>query len=151
MDAHDHLSGGDAEALSRHALNRPVAVPDPTPDRGERAAGAWFAVVLRGYDRAQVDARLAELDRRIGDEIQRADAAEAALAPIAPSTAVSLDGTASVAGRDAYELVLEPKDELTLVEEVRIAVDGETSVPLRVQAFGVDPFFGVVIDAQQTA
>lgn len=79
MDAHDHLSGGDAEALSRHALNRPVAVPDPTPDRGERAAGAWFAVVLRGYDRAQVDARLAELDRRIGDEIQRADAAEAAL------------------------------------------------------------------------
>ncbi|RZT84623.1 cell division septum initiation protein DivIVA [Pseudonocardia sediminis] len=76
MDARDHLSGSDADASSRHSLSRPVAVPDFAPDRD---AGAGFAVVLRGYDRAQVDARLAELDRRIGDEIRRADAAESAL------------------------------------------------------------------------
>ncbi|MDN5917688.1 MAG: hypothetical protein L0I76_21760 [Pseudonocardia sp.] len=79
MDASNHLSGGDADASSRHSLNRPVAVPDPQPDRGDRGSGAWFAVVLRGYDRAQVDARLAEQDRRISDEARRADAAEAAL------------------------------------------------------------------------
>ncbi len=62
-----------------------------------------------------------------------ADAAEAALAAIDPSTAVSLDGTASVAGRDAYELVLEPRDTESLVGEVRLAVDAVTSFPLRVQ------------------
>lgn len=62
-----------------------------------------------------------------------ADAAEAALAAIDPSTAVSLDGTASVAGRDAYELVLEPRDTESLVGEVRLAVDAATSFPLRVE------------------
>lgn len=62
-----------------------------------------------------------------------ADAAAAALAAIDPSTAVSLDGTASVAGRDAYELVLEPRDTESLVGEVRIAVDAATSFPLRIQ------------------
>lgn len=62
-----------------------------------------------------------------------ADAAEAALAAIDPTTAVSLDGTASVAGRDAYELVLEPRDADSLVGEVRLAVDAVTSFPLRVQ------------------
>ena len=62
-----------------------------------------------------------------------ADAAEAALAAIDPSTEVTLDGTASVAGRDAYELVLEPRDTKSLVGEVRLAVDAVTSFPLRVQ------------------
>lgn len=62
-----------------------------------------------------------------------ADAATAALAAIDPSTAVSLDGTASVAGRDAYELVLEPRDTESLVGEVRIAVDAATAFPLRIQ------------------
>ena len=49
--------------------------------------------------------------------------AEQALAAIDPSTAVSLDGTATVAGRDAHELVLEPRDVDSLVGSVRIAVD----------------------------
>ncbi len=79
MDAQDHLSGSDAEPSSRHALNRPVAVPDPEPDRD---SDAWFAVVLRGYDRAQVDARLAELEHRVSDEARRADVAESALGAV---------------------------------------------------------------------
>ena len=62
-----------------------------------------------------------------------ADAARTALEALDPSTAVSLDGTASVAGRDAYELVLEPRSGDSLVGEVRLAVDAETSYPLRVQ------------------
>ena len=37
-------------------------------------------------------------------------AADAALSAIAPTTKVSTDGTAVVAGRNAYELVLQPKD-----------------------------------------
>ena len=62
-----------------------------------------------------------------------ADAARTALEALDPTTAVSLDGTASVAGRDAYELVLEPRSGESLVGEVRLAVDAETSYPLRVQ------------------
>ena len=53
-------------------------------------------------------------------------AADAALSAISPTTKVSTDGTAVVAGRNAYELVLEPKDTGSLVESVRIAIDGKT-------------------------
>ena len=65
------------------------------------------------------------------------DLAERLLASIEPTTVVTVGRAEEVAGRAAYELVLEPNDTGTLVEEVRLAVDGETSVPLRVQAFGV--------------
>src|SRR5215207_10894391 len=63
-------------------------------------------------------------------------AAETALRALDPTTTVSTDGTRQVAGRDAYELVLAPKDTRSLVGQVRLAVDAETSVPLRVQVFG---------------
>ncbi len=66
------------------------------------------------------------------------DVAEPLLSAVEPTTAVTVGRAEEVAGRASYELVLEPKDDLTLVDEVRIAVDGETSVPLRVQAFGVE-------------
>lgn len=61
------------------------------------------------------------------------EAAKQALAAIEPSTTVRLDGTTKVAGRDAYELVLEPKAAGSLVGQVRLAVDEVTSLPLRVQ------------------
>lgn len=61
------------------------------------------------------------------------EAAEWALSALEPSTAVSVPGTVSVAGRAAYELTLEPRDAESLVGTVRIAVDAETSYPLRVQ------------------
>jgi outer membrane lipoprotein-sorting protein len=60
-------------------------------------------------------------------------AAKQALAAVDPTTKVTVDGTASVAGRAVYELVLEPRDTRSLVGDVRIAVDAKTSVPLRVQ------------------
>jgi outer membrane lipoprotein-sorting protein len=60
-------------------------------------------------------------------------AAAQALAAVDPTTKVTVDGTASVAGRSAYELVLSPRDSRSLVSDVRIAVDSKTSVPLRVQ------------------
>ena len=52
-----------------------------------------------------------------------------------PSTKVSTDGTAVVAGRSAYELLLQPRDTGSLVGSVRIAIDGATHVPTRVQVF----------------
>lgn len=63
------------------------------------------------------------------------EAADEALAAIDPTTEVSTDGTASVAGRPAYELVLAPKDASSLVGSVRIAIDAEEKVPLRVRVF----------------
>ena len=47
---------------------------------------------------------------------------------------VDVDGTARVAGRPVYQLVLEPKPtERTLLREVRVSVDSETRVPLQLE------------------
>ena len=62
-------------------------------------------------------------------------AASAALALMGKDTTVTTSGTASVAGRSAYELVLTPKDKTTLVGSVRIAIDSQEHVPLRVQVY----------------
>jgi outer membrane lipoprotein-sorting protein len=62
-------------------------------------------------------------------------AADAALKAISPTTKVSTDGTAVVAGRSAYELVLQPRGTGSLIGSVHIAVDGSTHVPTRVQVF----------------
>ncbi|MFF2051982.1 outer membrane lipoprotein carrier protein LolA [Leifsonia sp. NPDC058194] len=59
--------------------------------------------------------------------------ADKLLAAADPSTTVTLGAPSSVAGRDAYSLVLTPKTDATLVGSVRIAVDGATGIPLRVQ------------------
>jgi outer membrane lipoprotein-sorting protein len=74
-------------------------------------------------------------------------AADAALKAIDPTTVVSTAGTASVAGRPAYELVLSPRDARSLIVQVRVALDAETHLPLRVQVFprasGAGPAFEV--------
>jgi outer membrane lipoprotein-sorting protein len=64
-------------------------------------------------------------------------AAEKALAAIDPTTTVTVDRTARVAGRAAYQLLLTPKDTRSLIGSVDIAIDAATSVPLRVQVFAV--------------
>lgn len=63
------------------------------------------------------------------------DAAQQALAAIDDSTTVTLDRNQLVAGQKSYELVLTPKSTSTLVGSVRIAVDGTTYLPLRVEMF----------------
>lgn len=64
------------------------------------------------------------------------EAADRALAAIDPSTEVSTDQTTTVAGRDAYELVLAPRDEASLISEIRLAIDAEHSLPLGVAVYG---------------
>ena len=81
-----------------------------------------------------------------GTAITPQKAADAALSAISPTTKVSSDGTAVVAGRPAYELMLQPRDAGSLVDSVRIAIDGKTHVPTRVQVFArnsQDPSFEV--------
>ncbi len=65
------------------------------------------------------------------------EAAKKILAALTPTTTVSTDSAVRVAGHDAYELVLEPNDD-SLIKQVRLAVDGETKLPLRVQAYAAD-------------
>jgi outer membrane lipoprotein-sorting protein len=61
------------------------------------------------------------------------DAADLALKAIGETTVVSTGNSAKVAGRDAYELILAPRDTSSLVGQVRLAIDAKEHVPLRVQ------------------
>ena len=63
------------------------------------------------------------------------EAAKRALALIDPSTTVTTEHSATVAGRAAYVLVLTPKDARSKVGSVRVSVDGKTKVPLGVQVY----------------
>jgi outer membrane lipoprotein-sorting protein len=83
-------------------------------------------------------------DAEAGDvPLTPADAADKALTAIDPSTVVTVDSTQEIAGRSAYTLSLRPRDARSTVRQVLVAVDAETSVPLRVQVFGaaVKPAF----------
>jgi outer membrane lipoprotein-sorting protein len=70
-----------------------------------------------------------------GTTVTPQQAAQQALKAIDPTTRVTTDPTAVVAGRSAYELVLAPRDARSLVGTVRIAIDGKTHIPTRVQVF----------------
>ncbi|MFG2195421.1 outer membrane lipoprotein carrier protein LolA [Streptomyces sp. NPDC048639] len=47
------------------------------------------------------------------------------------TTSITVDGTAKVAGRDAYQLVIKPKQKESTIGAFRIAVDAENGVPLK--------------------
>lgn len=70
-----------------------------------------------------------------GAQAETADPATMAaqlVAKIRESSTVDVEGTARVAGRPAYELVLTPKPtERTLLREIRIDVDAEKRTPLQ--------------------
>lgn len=70
-----------------------------------------------------------------GSPLTPQEAANQAVAAITPTTTVTVDRTARVAGRDVYQLRLRPKDPRSLIDSVVLAVDGQTHVPLQVQVF----------------
>ncbi|MEU9159263.1 sigma-E factor regulatory protein RseB domain-containing protein [Streptomyces sp. NPDC048424] len=76
-----------------------------------------------GKDHKTAD-RMAPSPQKIAEELLKA---------AGPTTDVSVGDTAQVAGRDAYQLVLKPKQSGSTVGSVQIAVDAKTGVPLRVQ------------------
>ncbi|GAB3410388.1 LolA family protein [Flindersiella endophytica] len=74
------------------------------------------------------------------------EAADQALAALDPTTKVTTDGTARVAGLDAYQLVLSPRDQSSLVGQIRLAIDAKSHLPLQVQVYArgaSDPAFQV--------
>lgn len=62
-------------------------------------------------------------------------AAAEVLAIVEEYSTVRVDSQIRVAGRDAYQLVVTPDTDGTLVDHVVLAVDGETMTPLRVQTW----------------
>jgi outer membrane lipoprotein-sorting protein len=78
-----------------------------------------------------------EIDRRPG-EMPRTpqEAAKQVLEALEPTTTVTTDSAVTVADRPAYELVLDPNDDATLISQIRLAIDGDTKMPLRVQIYG---------------
>lgn len=76
-----------------------------------------------------------------------ATAATEAINKLQETSIISVDGTARIADRPAYELVLTPKpDERTLIREVKVAIDSETRLPLRFQVLpngSADPVLSV--------
>ncbi|MFI6286804.1 outer membrane lipoprotein carrier protein LolA [Streptomyces sp. NPDC051018] len=59
------------------------------------------------------------------------DFADQALKAAGDTTSVSVDGTARVAGRSAYQLVIKPKQSGSTVDSIRVAVDSKTGTPLK--------------------
>ncbi|MER5556099.1 DUF2092 domain-containing protein [Streptomyces sp. NPDC002793] len=57
--------------------------------------------------------------------------AEEALAAVGDTTSVTVGGTTQVAGRDAYKLVIKPKQSGSTIGSVTVAVDASTGVPLK--------------------
>ncbi len=62
-------------------------------------------------------------------------AARQALAAAGPASTVRVNPSVTVAGQAAYQLVLAPKSQHSLIGQVRIAIDSRYHVPLRVQVF----------------
>ena len=86
---------------------------------------------LRTDAEARGDDERAQLEAELGAPLPTPDEVlDQALAKLDDSTDVSVGTDTRVAGREVYELVLEPQDEDTLVGEVSIAIDGENGVPL---------------------
>jgi outer membrane lipoprotein-sorting protein len=71
------------------------------------------------------------LESRLADP---ATAARDIVNAMRADSSVEVDGTARVAERPVYQLVLSPKpSERTLLREVRVSVDSETRVPLQIE------------------
>ncbi len=99
--------------LPAHAADLPLAAP---PAQGEDSA----APAQSGSPSESMMPTPEDLARQLLEKVD-------------PTTAVTVGADVEVTGRAAYNLLLEPRSEATLVGQVAIAVDGETGMPLAVQ------------------
>ncbi|MET7308134.1 DUF2092 domain-containing protein [Streptomyces sp. NPDC005571] len=131
-------------------------------------SAAEYSVIRNGdqvwaYDSKSNEAYHATGDKASGHAEKRGEAtapdsvpttpkafAEEALKTAGPTTSVTVDGTAQVAGRDAYKLVIKPKQGGSTIGAITVAVDAKSGVPLK---FTLSPSSGgkAVIDAGFTS
>jgi outer membrane lipoprotein-sorting protein len=58
-----------------------------------------------------------------------------ALAALGQTTTITSSGPTTIAGRQAYELVVSPKDQVSRIGSIRLGVDAQAHIPLRLQVF----------------
>jgi outer membrane lipoprotein-sorting protein len=68
-------------------------------------------------------------------ELTPLQAAKRLLAMVGPTTAVTVQGAVTVAGRPAYQLAIAPRTASSLIGQILIAVDAKTYLPLQVQVY----------------
>lgn len=84
---------------------------------------------VRKIEHGQADAQ--RVPEQLADPTS---AAQQLVKAMQAESTVAVDGTARVADRPVYQLLLTPKPtEKTLLREVRVAVDSETRIPLRLE------------------
>ncbi|MFF4112060.1 outer membrane lipoprotein carrier protein LolA [Streptomyces sp. NPDC001714] len=122
-------------------------------------SGAEYSLIHNGTDVWGYDSKSNEVyhstaadSGKAGQHETRAtpkDFADEVLKSVDDTTSVTVDGTAQVAGRDAYRLVIKPKQSGTTVGAISIAVDAKTGTPLK---FTLTPSSGgaAVVDAGYT-
>ncbi|MFC9505002.1 outer membrane lipoprotein carrier protein LolA [Streptomyces sp. NPDC057002] len=117
---------------------------------------AEYSIVHNGKDVWAYDSKSNEVhhgtasesgkDQRQQPPATPKDFAEEALKAADETTSVTVDGTAQVAGRDAYKLLIKPKQSGSTVGAITVAVDAKTGTPLK---FTLTPAGGgsAVVDA----
>ncbi len=125
----------DADSRSRVTLQGGTSEFSVVHDRTQ----AWtYSSADQAVTHYTVDdpARLAELEQAEvpvpADLPTPTQAADDLMTNLGQYSTLTLDATTTVAGRPAYQLVLTPKSTTTLVGRVTVAIDGETSTPLKV-------------------
>jgi len=76
-----------------------------------------------------------------------------ALAAASKSTSITAGPTTTVAGRKAYQLIVTPRSDTTLIRSVQIAIDGHTHIPTRVSVYAKNhsgPVFEVAFTSFDT-
>lgn len=115
-------SGGDGKGR--------VQIPSPTGERTLVSDGTTFWAW--NSDDRSVTKGTRQPDQTRAPVADPTKAATDAISALQPTSTINVDGTDEVAGRPAYDLVLAPKPtERTLLREVRIAVDAQARIPLR--------------------
>ncbi|POX56362.1 DUF2092 domain-containing protein [Streptomyces sp. Ru71] len=145
-------------ATGRHTLR--VAADGPERQKiSVLEDAAEYSLIHNGKDVWGYDSKSNEVYHATSDEQGRQDErgaddfsgtpkdfAEQALKAVDSTTSVTVDGSVHVAGRDAYKLLIKPKQSGTTVGAISIAVDAKTGVPLK---FTLTPKSGgaAVVDA----
>jgi len=81
------------------------------------------------------------------------EVAKKAMSAATKSTSITAGPTTTVAGRKAYQLVVTPNSGTTLISSIRIAIDGSTHIPTRVEVFAkgkTDPVFEIAFSSFDT-
>ncbi|MBP2476429.1 outer membrane lipoprotein-sorting protein [Crossiella equi] len=125
----------DGAGRSRFSL--PQGQDEKTIVRDGTTVWSWDSaerkVTKTTIDPKKLEEHKAEFDKKKVEPTDPASASRELVNLVRQQSDLSVDGTAEVAGRAAYELVLTPKpNERTLLRGVRVAVDAEKRIPLRV-------------------